>query len=242
MERDKIKIVAMIPARLGSKRIKHKNLRLLDGKPLVSHVLEKCKEADIFSEIYINSESEIFKDIANDYAVKLYIRNPIFATDDATNDQFILDFIEHINCDIVVQVNPTSPFVQADEIKGFVAKMLEGDFDTMLSVKREQVEGFYKWKQLNFNQIEQMPRSQDLEPIYLHCSTILAWKSKVIREKMEKFNCCTYGADSKVGYYTFDSFANVDIDNEDDFLFAETIIQYLKKSKNPVIKYYNTDK
>ena len=232
----------MIPARLGSKRIKHKNLRLLDGKPLVSHVLEKCKDANIFSEIYINSESELFKDIANDFGVKLYLRDPIFATDDATNDQFILDFIKHIDCDIVVQVNPTSPLVQADEIKSFVTKMLEGDFDTMLSVKREQVEGFYQWKQLNFNQMEQMPRSQDLEPIYLHCSTIFAWKSKVIREKMLKFNCCAYGADSKVGYYTFDSFANIDIDNEDDFVFAETIIQYLKKPKNTVKKYYSIDK
>ena len=234
----------MIPARLGSKRIKHKNLRLLDGKPLVSHVLEKCKDAGIFSEIYINSESELFKDIANDYGVKLYLRDPIFATDDATNDQFILDFIKHIDCDIVVQVNPTSPLVIADEIKSFVTKMIEGDFDTMLSVKREQVEGFYQWKQLNFNQMEQMPRSQDLEPIYLHCSTILAWKSKVIREKMEKFNCCTYGADSKVGYYTFNSFANIDIDNEEDFLFAETIIKFLKKAKNnnTLKKYYSVDK
>ena len=78
-----MKIVAMIPARLGSKRIKHKNLRLLDGKPLVSHVLEKCKDANIFSEIYINSESELFKGIANDFGVKLYLRDPIFATDDA---------------------------------------------------------------------------------------------------------------------------------------------------------------
>jgi len=232
----------MIPARLGSKRVKHKNLRLLDGKPLVSHVLEKCKDADIFSEIYINSESETFKSVADEYGVKLYLRDPIFATDDATNDQFILDFINHIDCDIVVQVNPTSPLVQSDEIKSFVTKMLEGDFDTMLSVKREQVEGFYQWKQLNFNQMEQMPRSQDLEPIYLHCSTILAWKSKVIREKMEKFNCCTYGADSNVGYYTFDSYANIDIDNEADFAFAETIIQYLKKPKDTVIKYYSVDK
>ena len=237
-----MKIVAMIPARLGSKRIKHKNLRLLDGKPLVSHVIEKCKEADIFSEIYINSESELFKDIANDFSVQLYLRDPIFATDDATNDQFIFDFIKHIDCDIVVQVNPTSPLVQADEIKSFVTKMLEGNFDTMLSVKREQVEGFYQWEQLNFNQMEQMPRSQELEPIYLHCSTILAWKSKVIREKMEKFNCCTYGADSKVGYYTFDSFANIDIDNEDDFAFAETIIQYLKKPKETGKEYYSIDK
>ena len=90
--------------------------------------------------------------------------------------------------------------------------------------------------------MEQMPRSQDLEPIYLHCSTILAWKSKVIREKMGKFNCCTYGADSKVGYYTFDSFANIDIDNEDDFVFAETIIHYLKKPKETGKKYYGNNK
>ena len=232
----------MIPARLGSKRIKHKNLRLLDGKPLVSHVLEKCKNADIFSEIYINSESEVFNNITNDYGVKFYLRDPIFATDDATNDQFILDFIEHVDCDIVVQINPTSPFVTSDEIKSFVKEMLKGDFDTMLSVKREQVEAFYRWKQLNFNQMGQMPRSQDLEPVYLHCSTILAWKSKVIREKMEKFNCCTYGADSKVGYYTFNSFANIDIDNEDDFVFAETIIQYLKKPRDTVKKYYSIGK
>ena len=237
-----MKIIAMIPARLGSKRIKHKNLRLLDGKPLVSHVLEKCKKADIFSEIYINSESEVFNGIAKDYGVKLYIRDPIFATDDATNDQFILDFINHIDCDIVVQVNPTSPLVQAEEIKSFVTEMLQGDFDTMLSVKREQVEGFYKGKPINFDQLDQMPRSQDLEPIYLHCSTILAWKSKVIREKMDKYNCCTYGADSKVGYYTFDSYANIDIDNEADFIFAETIIQYLKKPKDVVKKYYSIDK
>ena len=237
-----MKIVAMIPARLGSKRIKQKNLRLLDGKPLVSHVLDKCKDADIFSEIYINSESGIFKSVADEYGVKLYIRDPIFATDDATNDQFILDFINHIDCDIVVQVNPTSPFVTSNEIKSFVEKMLEGNFDTMLSVKREQVEGFYHWKQLNFNQMEQMPRSQDLEPIYLHCSTILAWRSKIIRKKMDKFNCCTYGADSNVGYYTFDSYANIDIDNESDFIFAETIIQYLKKPKDVVKKYYSIDK
>lgn len=237
-----MKIVAMIPARLGSKRIKHKNLRLLDGKPLVSHVLEKCKNADIFSEIYINSESEVFNNITNDYGVKFYLRDPIFATDDATNDQFILDFIEHIDCDIVVQINPTSPLVRSDEIKSFVTEMLEGDFDTMLSVKREQVEGFYRWKQLNFNQMGQMPRSQDLEPVYLHCSTILAWKSKVIREKMEKFNCCTYGADSKVGYYTFNSFANIDIDNEADFEFAETIIRYMKKPRDTAKKYYSIDK
>ena len=46
-----MEIVAMIPARWGSKRIKHKNLRLLAGKPLDSHVIEKCKEVETLSEI-----------------------------------------------------------------------------------------------------------------------------------------------------------------------------------------------
>lgn len=240
-----MKIVAMIPARLGSKRIKHKNLRLLDGKPLVSHVIEKCKATGIFSDIYINSESEIFNNVANEYGVKLYIRDNVFATDEATNDQFILDFIEHVNCDIVVQVNPTSPLVRADEITSFITQMIEGDFDTMLSLKRENVEGFYLGKPINFNPMEQMPRSQDLEPVYLHCSTILAWRSTVIRKKMEQYNCCAYGADSKVGYYTFDSFASVDIDNEDDFVFAELIIEYQKKIKQGMSvakKYYKINK
>ena len=237
-----MKIVAMIPARLGSKRIKHKNLRLLAGKPLVSHVIEKCKEVEIFSDIYINSESNIFNDIAHSYGVKFYQRNRIFATDEATNDQFILDFVKHIECDIVVQINPTSPLVSSEEISDFINEMIDGDFDTMLSLKREQVEGFYQKKPINFNPMVQMPRSQDLIPIYLHCSTILAWKSKIIKQKMELHNCCAYGADSKAGYYTFDSFAGVDIDNENDFIFAETILEYLKKSKDNEPEYYKQEK
>ena len=98
--------------------------------------------------------------------------------------------------------------------------MIDGDYDTMLSLKREQVEGFFETKPINFNPMVQMPRSQDLIPIYLHCSTILAWKSKTIKQKMAEHGCCAYGADSKVGYYTFDSFANVDIDNVRDELDA----------------------
>ena len=57
------RIVAMIPARLGSKRIKNKNLRLLKGKPLVCHVLDKAKEACEFDDIYVNSESDIFAEL-----------------------------------------------------------------------------------------------------------------------------------------------------------------------------------
>ena len=56
-----MKIIAMIPARLGSQRLKQKNLQLLNGIPLISHAINKAKNSNIFNEIWVNSESLIFK-------------------------------------------------------------------------------------------------------------------------------------------------------------------------------------
>ena len=67
-----MKKIAMIPVRLGSKRVKNKNLRLLGNKPLVAYVIEAAKKANIFDEIYLNSESEIFQEIADQYNIKFY--------------------------------------------------------------------------------------------------------------------------------------------------------------------------
>ena len=59
----------MIPVRMGSKRIKNKNLRLLGNKPLVAYVIESAKKSGVFDEIYLNSESDIFREIANEYGI-----------------------------------------------------------------------------------------------------------------------------------------------------------------------------
>ena len=76
-----MKVIAMIPARLGSKRVKNKNLRLLGGKPLIAHVIETVKETNIFDEIYINSESDVFKQIADSYGINFYKRPSELSTD-----------------------------------------------------------------------------------------------------------------------------------------------------------------
>src|SRR3989338_7837812 len=149
-----MKIVSMSPARLGSKRVKNKNLRLLDGKPLVAHVVSAAKEAQVFSDVYINSEADIFSEIANQYGVKFYKRPLEFASDDATNDMFVQDFIDHTPCDIIIQINPTSPFISAQIIRQFVQTMIENDYDTLHSVKEEQIEGLFKGNPLNFNPLK----------------------------------------------------------------------------------------
>ena len=72
-----MKIVAMVPARSGSKRIKNKNLRLINGKPLIEFVLNTLGKLDIFDDIYINSEDEIYKGLADKHSFKYYKRLPV---------------------------------------------------------------------------------------------------------------------------------------------------------------------
>ena len=60
-----MKRIAMIPARMGSKRVPNKNLRILAGKPLIAYIIEAVKASKKFDDIYINSESDVFADIAN---------------------------------------------------------------------------------------------------------------------------------------------------------------------------------
>lgn len=237
-----MKIVSMTPVRLGSKRIKNKNLRLLAGKPLVAHAVEKCKQAEIFDEIYINSESEIFKPIADEYGVKFYKRPIELAGDKATNDEFVNDFLQNVPCDIVIQVNSTSPLTTADDIKRFVKCMIDNDYDTLHGVKMIQIEGLYDGKPLNFNQMKMMPPSQTLKPTMHFCSGIMGWKAKKHLENMERYGCATFGAKGKTGYFPLEGFSQIDIDNEEDWQLAELAIKLRESQNHNEPKYYEANK
>lgn len=228
----------MIPARLGSKRIPKKNLRLLDGKPLVCHVADTAKQSQLFEDIYINSEADLFHEVARQYGVRYYHRPAELATDSATNDMFVLDFINTVSCDIIIQVNPTSPLITVDDIQGFVRTMIEGGYDTLHSVKQEQIEGVYRGVPLNYDPLKPMPRSQDLEPINLFCSAMMGWRVIPYRGWIERFGAATYGGDGKTGFYTLKGFSTIDIDNEEDFLAAELAIAFRKNPELVKPEYY----
>ena len=104
-----MKIIGMIPARLGSKRIKKKNLRLIDGLPLIQYIVNAAKASSLLDEIYINSESTQFADIAEESGVKFYQRPEELSFDIATNDDFALDFINKVECDVCLLYTSPSP-------------------------------------------------------------------------------------------------------------------------------------
>ncbi len=78
--------IAMIPARMGSQRLKRKNLRELNGVPLITRAIRKCISANIFDEIYVNSEHPAFGEIASKEGVNFHRRPEKLADNTATSE------------------------------------------------------------------------------------------------------------------------------------------------------------
>lgn len=112
-----MKVVAFLPAKGSSDRVKNKNLRLLDGKPLFLHTLEKLVNSRIFDEVYLDTESDEIIDLAKHIDCKIMRRDPNLATNKTDGHQLFLNQVNHTDADIVVQVLCTSPFISIETLR-----------------------------------------------------------------------------------------------------------------------------
>ena len=101
-----MKVVAMVPARMGSERLQMKNLALLDGKPLISYAIQAAKASGVFDRVVLNSDSAVFEQVAHQYDIDFYLRPTELGSSDTKSDTVVYDFMEHIPSDIVAWVNP----------------------------------------------------------------------------------------------------------------------------------------
>lgn len=228
-----MRYVAMIPARLGSQRVTKKNLRLLGGTPLVAHVVETARRSGLFDAVYINSEAEIFGEVAREHGVSFYRRPAALASDTATNDQFALDFMDAVPCDVLVQINPTSPFLTGEDLRRAQGMFESDGYDTVLAAKALRVEGLCRGQPLNFDPRGQMPPSQRLEPLVVLCNGILAWRTAMFRRNMAQRGCAVYGGDGRTGYCLLQGASTVDIDTDEDFAAAEVLLERAARGAAP---------
>jgi CMP-N-acetylneuraminic acid synthetase len=87
-------VIAMIPARMGSQRLKHKNLRELAAVPLITRAILKCRAAKVLDEIWVNSEPPSFGDIAASEGVRFHQRPEALGNNQATSEQHVAEFLE----------------------------------------------------------------------------------------------------------------------------------------------------
>ncbi len=232
------KIVVYIPARMGSQRVPKKNLRLINGKPLIAWPIIAAKQADIFDEIHLNTDGDILRPLAEEYGVQFYKRNDYLASAAAINDEWTLDFIQNVKADIVVQLLATSPLITPDEIKDFVRTMVEGQYDTLVSVINHQIACVYQGKGVNFTPMEKHKSSQNMVPVQSYASVLMAWDTKKYLANHAKYGFAYHGADGKTGYYVIKGLSTIDIDHEEDFNMAEVAMAFRQQQNIKQAQYY----
>ena len=221
------KICAMIPAKKFSSRCVNKNLRNLKGFKLAEWASHACRMSGCFDEIWLFSAYKEFRSIAMAEGIQFYQEPLHLAENEATNDEFAYEFIKNVPCDVLVQVNTTSPFVSAKDIAGFMQYFKDGNYDTLHTVKKEQIEVIYRGQPLNFDPTARMQPSQALEPAFIYTSSIMAWKTPMYIKNMRDLDSAVHGGNGLTGYYELHGLSTIDIDTEEDFLFAEKLAEVI---------------
>ena len=224
-----MKTVAMIPARMGSQRLKKKNLAPLLGQPLITHAIEECLAAGVFDEVWVNSENPEFAQFAEEYGVKFYQRPEQLGNSVATSEQFVYDFLKHVECDALIQVHSIAPLLTTEEVKGFVEAFLASDKEVMLSCIQDQIEVAFGDTPVNFT-FDEKTNSQDLQPMQRITWSITGWKSSSYIAAVEDGKIGTYNG--KIGFYPVNSISGHVVKTQQDLEIAEALLTILGEERD----------
>lgn len=216
------KLIAMIPARLGSKRIPKKNLRYLGGKPLIQYPIDLALQIPEFDSVWVNTESEALGRVIEKMGAKFHKRPEEFSADNCTNREFTYHFMCNHECDYVIMVNSTSPLLRKGTIESFVEFVLKHDYDTVLSTVSDKAESFYKGAPINFD-IRNKVNSQMLEPVEKTVWALTAWKRQTFIRLEQQGICPIFGG--SLGTFLIPKDEACDLDTEEDWKIAEGSIR-----------------
>lgn len=218
-----MRILGYIPARLGSERTKAKNLRLLNGQPLISYAIKTCKEARLPSKFFVNTESQEIAQVGREYGLDVYMRDPSLAASQTKTDEIVIDFLRNNPCDAVVLVNPTAPFLRPETIDAAIESFSKSGADGLFTVNALRKHSLMGGLPLNFDPTGASPRTQDLEPIVYINFVICIFRSNPAIENYEATRSFLYKG--KLEYMLIPEEQSVDIDYDIDFRMAEALMK-----------------
>ena len=210
-----MKTVAFVPIRLNSRRVEGKNLRLLGGRPLMTYILDTLRDCERIDETYVYcSDPDIARHLPD--GVKFLRRDPALDSDSTLGEEIYDAFTREVDADIYVLAHATSPFVRRATVDDTVARVGSGEYDSAFSAERIQTFAWYEGRTLNYSP-ERVPRTQDLEPVFVETSAFFVFRREVWRDMRRRIGLRPYMA-------VTDRIESMDIDYPDDFRLAEAIV------------------
>lgn len=225
-------VLAIIPARSGSKSVKDKNIRMINGKPMMAYSIGHALQAECIDRVIVSTDSGKYAQIAREYGAEVpFLRPAEYATDTALD----IDVFEHAlryleenegyMPELVVQLRPTYPVRRISDIENMVKYMRDNpDIDSIRCIAPAKEIAYKMWFKDENNMLRpvmtdipecyNMPRQQ-LPKIYYQNACIDVVRTEVVLNQHSM-------SGSKIAGYEMDE--NFDIDTEDEFLEAEKYI------------------
>ncbi len=147
MESEKIiKIVALIPARMGSKRLKNKNIRLINGKPMISYAISACQRSSLIDKVFVSTESDIIAGVAREYGATVVDRPKELAEDNVRTQDVLEHFANLVkDFDILVVVQANSPNVRTENIDRGIQMLIDNNLWEVRSVDSDGLDNGAIW-------------------------------------------------------------------------------------------------
>ncbi len=224
-------VIAIIPARGGSKGIPRKNIKLLNGEPLISYTINAAKQSKHINRIVVSTEDTEIKEVAQRYGAEVIDRPEDLAQDNTPTLPVLQHTVKNLNSQIklIVLLQPTAQFQKAEEIDEAIETVLNGNWDSLISLSPTPKHFNPIWQKtlteegqvLNISNNtpidddKKSTRRQDLKQTYWKNGQIYIMTPETLMEKNSLFGdrCTSYIIDREI----------VNIDSDEDWKQAERL-------------------
>lgn len=220
-------VLAIIPARGGSKGIPKKNIRLMNGMPLIYYAIDKALKSKLISDVFVSTDSDEIAEIAASYGAKVIMRNKNISSDTTTLDPVIYDATlkaeneKGISYDYVITMQPTSPLLSLNVLDKGLLYCIKNGYDTVISCVNKP---HLSWKKNINGEIvplyAERKNRQELPPQYFETGAFLITKRECMTENSRIGN--------KVSVFEMPEEESIDIDTKDDWALTENIMRRKK--------------
>lgn len=212
-----MKVACFIPIKANSERVPGKNLRLLNGKKLYEYICEHVKEAAVFDDVFVDTNSNEIADYSQKMGFHVIERKPELALNTANgNDLLVYHYEKFPEYDYYFQLFATAPYLQPETIRSCYNYLVSSEeYDSCFTALENHSFYWYSGTPINYRP-EILPRSQDMLPVLEETTGLYG----ISAESLAKYHC-------RIGRKPYicrvNKFEAVDINTEEDIKVAEYI-------------------
>ena len=214
-----MKTVAIVPMKLNNRRLPQKNTKpFTNGKPLCWYILSTLLKIKEIDEVYVYCSNPDIKEFIPE-GIRYLQRSPSLDQDTTKMNEVLQCFAKDVPADVYVMTHTTAPFISFNSIKKGLLAVQSGEYDSAFAAKLLQDFLWKDGKPFNY-ELDAIPRTQDLPPLYEETSGFYIYTKSVITELNRRIG-------NKPFIVEVGEIESIDIDELEDFMLADAMYNYM---------------